>query len=482
MNSLLAKLSKITGCETIAFVDDLLIYFQEKCLDDIFELAQSTLDDILNWARDYKMELNLKKSKVMAIKKKNVDFSSKQLFFDNIQLEMVSFFSDCYVSDEIITSRAGVRVRVGNTDAEGRMAMADVLCHMKEKVLKERSPNPHLFTIATLTGHACLAVGEAYSIIMENGAAARENVGRDLQNAGHAVGDMFEVSTIRREDYDFHKGKSEYEDLYRVIMLPSSRTPRGPPDSSCFPYHGPLAEVVISSGKTIAELLDATTEVVISSEKTLSELLHATAEVVISSGKPLAELLDATAEAVISSGKTLAELLDATAEVVISSGKTIAELLDATTEAVISSGKTLAELLDATAEVVISSGKTLAELLDATAETVISSGKSLAELLDATAEVVISSGKTLAELLDATAETVISSGKTLAELLDATAEVVISSGKTLAELLDATAETVISSGKSLAELLDATTEVVISVSDDDADKKGRNISKLHPTL
>ena len=26
--------------------------------------------------------------------------------------------SNCYVSDEIITSRAGVRIRVGNTDAE----------------------------------------------------------------------------------------------------------------------------------------------------------------------------------------------------------------------------------------------------------------------------------------------------------------------------------------------------------------------------
>lgn len=45
--------------------------------------------------------------------------------------------SECYVADEIITSRAGVRVRVGNTDAEGRMAMADVLCHMKEIAPKE---------------------------------------------------------------------------------------------------------------------------------------------------------------------------------------------------------------------------------------------------------------------------------------------------------------------------------------------------------
>ena len=41
---------------------------------------------------------------------------------------------ECYVSDEIITSAAGTRVRVGNTDAEGRMAMADALHHMKLKV------------------------------------------------------------------------------------------------------------------------------------------------------------------------------------------------------------------------------------------------------------------------------------------------------------------------------------------------------------
>ena len=42
--------------------------------------------------------------------------------------------TEAYVSDELFTSRAGVRLRIGNTDAEGRMAMADVLCEMKERV------------------------------------------------------------------------------------------------------------------------------------------------------------------------------------------------------------------------------------------------------------------------------------------------------------------------------------------------------------
>ena len=44
--------------------------------------------------------------------------------------------TDCYVSDEVITSRAGVRVRVTNTDAEGRMIMADLLCEAKELVIE----------------------------------------------------------------------------------------------------------------------------------------------------------------------------------------------------------------------------------------------------------------------------------------------------------------------------------------------------------
>ena len=42
------------------------------------------------------------------------------------------------------------------------MAMTDVLCHMKEKALREK--NPRLFTWATLTGHVILAHGAAYSV------------------------------------------------------------------------------------------------------------------------------------------------------------------------------------------------------------------------------------------------------------------------------------------------------------------------------
>eukprot|EP00108_Taenia_solium_P011283 TsM_000644800 transcript=TsM_000644800 gene=TsM_000644800 len=102
-----------------------------------------------------------------------------------------SIGSDGYVADEIITSRAGRRIRVGNTDAKGRLAKYAV--------------NPFLFTFATLTGHAIRAYS-CYTAIMDNGIARRLDVTNGLQRAGN------QISTIRREDYEAVKGRSEHED------------------------------------------------------------------------------------------------------------------------------------------------------------------------------------------------------------------------------------------------------------------------------
>ncbi|XP_032808306.1 putative aminopeptidase W07G4.4 isoform X2 [Petromyzon marinus] len=146
--------------------------------------------------------------------------------------------SDCYVADEIVTSRAGKRVRVGNTDAEGRMVMADLLCLLKEKAVS--AVNPELYTIATLTGHAIRAVGPEYTLIMDNGPAREAGNCQEWFKVGERIGDPFELSTIRREDYVFHAGKSEYEDVLQCNNLPSSATPRG--------HQSPAAFLVLTSG------------------------------------------------------------------------------------------------------------------------------------------------------------------------------------------------------------------------------------------
>jgi leucyl aminopeptidase len=120
--------------------------------------------------------------------------------------------SDGYVADEILLSRSGKRVRVVNTDAEGRMAMADVLCQAKEEALAG-AVNPRLLTIATLTGHAVRAVGEGYSIVMVNDPAKEVGVATRLQAAGDKMADPFEYSTVRREDWTMITPKYMTEDV-----------------------------------------------------------------------------------------------------------------------------------------------------------------------------------------------------------------------------------------------------------------------------
>merc|ERR1711997_542733 len=64
-----------------------------------------------------------------------------------------------------------------------------------------------------------MAVGP-YTAVMDNGAAKKESFAINLQATGDLYGDMFEVSTIRKEDYEF-------VDVLQCNNAPSTRTPRG---------------------------------------------------------------------------------------------------------------------------------------------------------------------------------------------------------------------------------------------------------------
>ncbi|KAK2579907.1 hypothetical protein KPH14_007587 [Odynerus spinipes] len=149
-----------------------------------------------------------------------------------------SIGENSYVADEVITAKSGVRVRVGNTDAEGRLAMADALCHIKEMALC--SVNPHIFTVATLTGHAALTTGAGYSIAMDNAVARLVSNAEKLQASGETMGDPFEISRIRREDFRFHEGRTEGDDLLQSVNKPSVKTARG--------HQGPSAFLIMASG------------------------------------------------------------------------------------------------------------------------------------------------------------------------------------------------------------------------------------------
>ncbi|XP_063236787.1 putative aminopeptidase W07G4.4 [Bacillus rossius redtenbacheri] len=134
--------------------------------------------------------------------------------------------AECYVADEIITARSGKRVRVVNTDAEGRMILADVLCHAKEMAVSVTQP--HLVTIATLTGHAERSVGKGYTIAMDNGPARQLKTAQKLQERGESLGDMFEISTLRREDVKNYSGHgNEGVDVLQLDNKSATKLSRG---------------------------------------------------------------------------------------------------------------------------------------------------------------------------------------------------------------------------------------------------------------
>lgn len=148
-----------------------------------------------------------------------------------------SIGADAYVSDEILESHAGVRVRVGNTDAEGRMVLADLLSHLRVRAGREKAP--HLLSVATLTGHAGLAVGP-YSIALDNGPARALRAAERLAVTGDRWGDPFEVSRLRREDFEFVRPRSKADDVLQCNNEPSSRTPRG--------HQFPMAFLAVAAG------------------------------------------------------------------------------------------------------------------------------------------------------------------------------------------------------------------------------------------
>jgi len=85
---------------------------------------------------------------------------------------------------DVITIYGGTTVEVLNTDAEGRLVLADVLA-------RSASDNPDLLIdVATLTGAQVVALGTRISAVMANDDAVREGVAAAASRAGEAMWPM----------------------------------------------------------------------------------------------------------------------------------------------------------------------------------------------------------------------------------------------------------------------------------------------------
>lgn len=143
-----------------------------------------------------------------------------------------SIGEEAYVADELLRSRGGLAVRVGNTDAEGRLAMADLLHELAARARGD--PDAHLYTLATLTGHAHRAYGAGYTAVLDNHTARDRGHAARLRAAAETLGDMVEVSTMRREDFAAHRGRAAGDHLHQADTQPSSALPRGHQDPAAF--------------------------------------------------------------------------------------------------------------------------------------------------------------------------------------------------------------------------------------------------------
>ena len=102
---------------------------------------------------------------------------------------------------DIVTASNGKTIEVNNTDAEGRLVLADCLCHARAQGAER------LVDLATLTGAVIIALGSTYAGLMSND---EELAGR-ISQAGERTGEIVWQLPLHEEYEELVKGK--YADL-----------------------------------------------------------------------------------------------------------------------------------------------------------------------------------------------------------------------------------------------------------------------------
>ena len=86
---------------------------------------------------------------------------------------------DAYKPDDVLKAKNGKTIEIRNTDAEGRLVLADTLCYAQQEVKAD-----YLFDFATLTGACVVGVGHYTSGIMGNSEEMKALVVKEAKSAG----------------------------------------------------------------------------------------------------------------------------------------------------------------------------------------------------------------------------------------------------------------------------------------------------------
>jgi leucyl aminopeptidase len=93
---------------------------------------------------------------------------------------------DAYKPDDVLTARNGKTIEVRNTDAEGRLVLADCLCYAQDEI----KDIDYIFDFATLTGACVVGVGEYTSGIMGNSTTLNRSVVKHALNSGELASSL----------------------------------------------------------------------------------------------------------------------------------------------------------------------------------------------------------------------------------------------------------------------------------------------------
>ncbi|MDM5271724.1 leucyl aminopeptidase [Sulfurovum sp. zt1-1] len=86
---------------------------------------------------------------------------------------------DAYKPDDVLTAKNGKTIEVRNTDAEGRLVLADTLCYAQQEVKAD-----YIFDFATLTGACVVGVGNYTSGVMGNADLPKDMIIEAAKNSG----------------------------------------------------------------------------------------------------------------------------------------------------------------------------------------------------------------------------------------------------------------------------------------------------------
>lgn len=87
---------------------------------------------------------------------------------------------DAYKPDDVLTAKNGTTIEVKNTDAEGRLVLADCLCYAQDEI----EDIDCILDFATLTGACVVGVGEYTSGIMGNNEELKDQIVKNAHESG----------------------------------------------------------------------------------------------------------------------------------------------------------------------------------------------------------------------------------------------------------------------------------------------------------